>query len=457
MYIKNRRDSSNIKGYSSFQPLSYLESEVLRNRLLFIYSPLGNIKQITMKKIKLFCLLLLIISCSETETINSDTSLNNQSLTSNNRFSKVNSTNANLTNNTNIGAWYVTGPEQINTLEEIGVNLFFLNRHDYHEMTIEERDYFIESCSKALDNNSKLVLPIDNFLTRKWFNNESPKGNMGDFIEKWSDSTEVAGFLLRDDIITADPPIEEDIIGYSKDNAIWIYRWYYKMIKNHAKIEDPNNPDNGFNMDISRGKPIMVSLDFGYPFEGTGYANYHNNSSLKTNYAHGVIPPNFFTPGDSWDVVMPYYYPHRTNIELHTEKLIMNKVYKDMYELFKNNLESVIPLIQTVKEDYETSKEKWVQTTYKGQEITIKYALEEQYDLSIQYNLLFNHGLLRSRSFIYYSVNGHREVTDNLLHVNGNNEIIDTTPCDNTNTSSPCNRYYQEATILNTEHKRIFN
>jgi hypothetical protein len=37
MYIKNRRDSSKLNGYSSFQLSLYLESEELRNRLLAIY------------------------------------------------------------------------------------------------------------------------------------------------------------------------------------------------------------------------------------------------------------------------------------------------------------------------------------------------------------------------------------------------------------------------------------
>jgi hypothetical protein len=46
LYIKNRRDSSKFKGCSSFQPLSHLENEVLRNRLLFIYSPLAAIRHI---------------------------------------------------------------------------------------------------------------------------------------------------------------------------------------------------------------------------------------------------------------------------------------------------------------------------------------------------------------------------------------------------------------------------
>ena len=37
MYIKNRRDSSKIKAFGSYQTLFLIESFVLRNRLLFIY------------------------------------------------------------------------------------------------------------------------------------------------------------------------------------------------------------------------------------------------------------------------------------------------------------------------------------------------------------------------------------------------------------------------------------
>ena len=37
MYIKNRRNSTIIKGFGSYQTLYLTESLVLRNRLLFIY------------------------------------------------------------------------------------------------------------------------------------------------------------------------------------------------------------------------------------------------------------------------------------------------------------------------------------------------------------------------------------------------------------------------------------
>ena len=44
MYIKNRRNSTKIKGFGSYQTLYLTESSVLQNRPLFIYSPLGTIK-----------------------------------------------------------------------------------------------------------------------------------------------------------------------------------------------------------------------------------------------------------------------------------------------------------------------------------------------------------------------------------------------------------------------------
>ena len=45
MYIKNRRNSSKFNGFGSNQTLCLTESLVLRNRLLFIYSPLPFIDE----------------------------------------------------------------------------------------------------------------------------------------------------------------------------------------------------------------------------------------------------------------------------------------------------------------------------------------------------------------------------------------------------------------------------
>jgi len=45
MYIKNRRNSNEFQAFGSHQTLYLTESFVLRNRLLFIYKPLGIIQK----------------------------------------------------------------------------------------------------------------------------------------------------------------------------------------------------------------------------------------------------------------------------------------------------------------------------------------------------------------------------------------------------------------------------
>ena len=47
MYIKNRRNSTELNAFGSYQTLCLTESFVLRNRLLFIYQPLAFIDKIT--------------------------------------------------------------------------------------------------------------------------------------------------------------------------------------------------------------------------------------------------------------------------------------------------------------------------------------------------------------------------------------------------------------------------
>ena len=75
MYIKNRRNSNKFRAFGSLQSLCLTENLVLRNRLLFIYSPLAIIKKTQkpinkrdMKKI-INCLILIatitLISCEE--------------------------------------------------------------------------------------------------------------------------------------------------------------------------------------------------------------------------------------------------------------------------------------------------------------------------------------------------------------------------------------------------------
>lgn len=367
-----------------------------------------------MKKLNYFIISLLALSCSHNESFESK--IIPRTVTKN-RTLRI--ANKNINNKVNICSWYTNSAKQINELEEIGINLFFVNDAGYPKMTPTNRKIFIEQIINALDENSKIVLNIENFLTKGWFHED----NMGDFINYWGNNDKVYGFLLRDDVITAEYPSKG--YGFPSD-AIWKVRWYYRKIKNL-------DFNNGFNKDISNGKPIMVSLDFGYPFKNFKARFMEGRKSLKTNYSN--LPPNFFNPGDSWDIILPYYYPHRNFISLMNEKYIMEQVHNEMYEIFSKNLSNVIPIIQTVSED-------------NGNEFEV-YPLEYQPNLSIQYESLFNHGLLSSKKFIYYSANSHPQVTRDLLHINNQKN-------DNTNTTHN-NGYYVEAKKLNNEHKRRFN
>ena len=60
MYIKNRRNSNEIKDFSSYQPLCLTESFVLSNRLLSIYQHVAN----NLKKILYISIFFSLISCS---------------------------------------------------------------------------------------------------------------------------------------------------------------------------------------------------------------------------------------------------------------------------------------------------------------------------------------------------------------------------------------------------------
>ena len=76
MYIKNRRDSSKIKAFGSYQSLCSTESLVLRNRLLFIYRPLWAIKMKMIKNILFLLFGLVLFSCGNQQTNHSETEAN---------------------------------------------------------------------------------------------------------------------------------------------------------------------------------------------------------------------------------------------------------------------------------------------------------------------------------------------------------------------------------------------
>jgi len=307
-------------------------------------------------------------------------------------------------------AWYVISPEDINALETIGFNLFFLNRSDYESMTTTVRNQFIQNNINVLNPGSKLVLPIDNFLDKNWFG----AGGMEEFMNTWGGNQYVYGFLLKDDVATA--PFYYPGTTNINPDALWIYRWYYKMIRNTA-----DGATNSYNTDLAPGKKVIVTLPFEY-----GAANSDNNFKFYINAAYNV-PSGFFIPGNSWDVVMPYWYPHKTQINVANEEYIMDVLYADMHLCFANYLPSVIPIIQTAAESNSGN-------------YLLEHDGDHGYDLSIQYNKFITNSLVTSKKVAYYSANGHIGVYDNLLHKDG---VWDTTQV---------NIYYREARNLNVYH-----
>ncbi|MDO9152457.1 MAG: hypothetical protein Q7U47_01905 [Paludibacter sp.] len=353
-----------------------------------------------------FVLILSFISCKKDDNEIKDPTSN----ILNGKVSKVLPLNAAMA-----AAWYVIRPEDIDALEKIGFNLFFLNRSDYETMTTTYRNQFIQNNINALNQNSKIVLPIDNFLNINWFGS----GGMEEFMNTWGGNPKIYGFLLKDDVATT--PFYFSGTTNLNPDALWIYRWYYKMIRNTA--EDQRN---SYNKDLALGKKIIVTL----PFEN-GAQNSNNVHKFYINTAYNV-PTNFFTPGDSWDFVMPYWYPHKTQISIPNEEYIMDVLYGDMHLMFANYLSSVIPIIQTAAED-------------NIGDFLLEHDDNHGYDLSIQYNKFITNSLVTSKIIAYYSANGHSGVYDNLLH---KNYVWDTTQTNNI--------YYREAKNLNIYHFSLF-
>lgn len=54
-------------------------------------------------------------------------------------------------------------------------------------------------------------------------------------------------FLLKDDVLIEDFPSAQNV----NPNTLWIYRWYYKMIRNQAEM------DNGYGQDVAPGKKFL--------------------------------------------------------------------------------------------------------------------------------------------------------------------------------------------------------
>jgi hypothetical protein len=316
-------------------------------------------------------------------------------------------------------AWYVTSPQDINALENIRFNLFFLNRSDYETLSSAQRDSFIQQNINAMAAGSQLVLPIDNFLAKNWFDTDG----MEQFLYKWGNNPRIYGFMLKDDVTTSTYP---GAVG-TDSAALWKYRWYYHMIRNDSIITGISNT---YHTDLAPSKQIIVTLGFD-PAGQNSINSYHY--AIRPEFVPN-FPPDFLTPHHAWDIVMPYWYPHRTQITQINEDYLMDVLYPEMYEAFQG---CIIPIIQTAAENnsglyllehdnYDNSNE------------------PHGYNLSIQYNKFLQYGLVsnipNTAAIAYYSANGHSGVYDNLLHK------------DNVWDTSSANIYYHQALILNNYH-----
>lgn len=107
---------------------------------------------------------------------------------------------------------------------------------------------------------------------------------MGKFMNQWGGHPKIYGFLLKDDVLMSRSPKKNNV----NPNALWIYRWYYKMIRNQAEM------NNGYSRDLAPGKKIFVTI----PFHPQAKNNINEfNFFISNNYN---LPPDFLTPGNAW-------------------------------------------------------------------------------------------------------------------------------------------------------------
>lgn len=327
-------------------------------------------------------------------------------------------------------AWYTTSASDVTALQSQGFNLFFYNTTAYALFSPSARDEAINKTIAALAQCSRLVLPIDNFLMQ-------PYAEMKKFMETWGNNSKVYGFLLKDDVFTAPFPTANTY----QPNALWMYRWFYRAIRGK---ENGNGADH--TNDLAPGKRFIVTVPFIHRLPGATTEFKNNVTGINTptghkfeingNYQTSFSEAAFLTPGESWDMVMPYWYPYKTNITngtpAMTEVQIMSALHENMKAVFPSN-SSVMPIIQTAAESLPSP-------------LGYNYYLTPYYNLSIQYSDLRSKGLINSanKAVAYYSANGHSTVHSNLLKWQGNP------------TANNQNIYFREAGVLNGYHVFLF-
>ncbi|RKH69035.1 hypothetical protein [Corallococcus llansteffanensis] len=329
-------------------------------------------------------------------------------------------------------AWNVSQPGDIPDLEAKGFNLFFVEiatgpgpAGDLAMLAPAEQDSRIQSFISRLGPCSQLILGLRPWLSRNWSHGGAdatvcpgvPTGTTGmeAFVRRWGGSQgsqpKVYGFLLSDDVTLT--PLGEGC--GTPSNALWVVRWFYRMIRNSA-----DGQSNSYGTDLAPGKKVIVTM----PFDPRSYnAQFQAHFNMQPSF---LVPPGFFQPGDAWDVMAMYFYPH-TNYLPQDGSLgnTLQALYSEMARMFPAT--SRMPLLQAAS---------W-ESAPPGDKLLF------QPDLRIQYQKMMSAGLLEGSAGLgYFTANWHLESKD-LLHITGTRIANDTNP------------YYRSAGIINAFHQNV--
>lgn len=305
------------------------------------------------------------------------------------------------------GAWYVGNASQVDQLEARGFNLLLLDRGDFTQPVppaggwARDRNAKIDDMLDSMDAGSMAVLPLDiyPFYTQNW---SSPEG-MCHFMKKYGSHPKVYGFLLRDDI-----NIKDNVSGCTSAQegdvtcpriSLWTVRWLNQMMRGTAG--QANNCDGTASAsNLAPGKKVMATFVFD-PSQNTNGHKYRWSDPSN-------VPPNFFTPGDTWDLILPYWYSHRYGVGPQQELDEMNILYRDMASVLDTRYTA--PILQAVDEPYDATQK-------------VSSLLAPATPMKSQYCRFRAHGVVNpggTRAIIFFTANGG---PNNLLHRNGVEDI----------------------------------
>lgn len=320
-----------------------------------------------------------------------------------------------------VAAWHIGDSIDIPPLEKKGFNLFFIGE-DFSQQAPADQDAAIQKYINALGPGSQIVLSIQPWIQYNWFTggidkngcldrkeNSQVSTGLEEFINRWGGSDpqypkrdRIYGFLLADDVQLT--PFGEACKAQPK-NALWVVRWFYQMIRNRA--EDQRN---GYDRDLAPGKPLLVTMPF------NPQPKYWNKQlAAHVNMGNFDIPPAFFTPGEAFDIVAPYYYPHLDDVTAEQQIANMNVVYPEMARLFPNPA-TRMPILQATGGCN---------------------SLAFEPDLRLQLNQMITYGLgIKDAGVLYFTARWHQNCNTLLQY-------------DNALLATDENPYYQATGVVN--------